>query len=202
MAAAIETPENARSRRTRALLLDAVRTLLEERGPGELTMAAVADRAGVTRRAVYLHFPSRSDLLVGLFDHVNQIEDLAASVRPVWDAPDAVAALEEWARHIARYHPRVRTVAGALNRARGSDPDARAHWDVVMRDQQRACRRLARWLHREGRLAAPWTPASAADMLWALMSFDLLEALMVDRGWTARRYGEHLAALFRATFIT
>ena len=201
MAAAIQVPENARSRRTRAGLLSAARELLEEGGAGALTMTAVANRAGVTRRSVYLHFPSRTDLLVGLFDHVNRTEDLAGSVRPVWAAPDAELALETWARHIASFHPRILSVAQAINRARRVDSAAEAHWQVVMRDQQSACRRLARWLHREGRLAPPWTPASAADMLWALMSFDLLEKLTVDRGWSSRRYGEHLALLFRATFV-
>lgn len=197
----VEAPENARSRRTRAALLDAARALLEEGGSAALTMTAVAERAGVTRRSVYLHFPSRTDLLVALFDRVNETEELAASLRPVWAAPDAATAVEEWARHIARFHPRILAVASAISRARGVDPDAEAHWQVVMRDQQAACRRLARWLHREGRLAPPWTQASAADMLWALGSFDLLEELTVDRGWSTRRYGDHLAALFRATFV-
>lgn len=201
MPSPIGAPENARSRRTRAALLDAARMLLEEGGSEALTMTAVAERAGVTRRAVYLHFPSRTDLLAGLFDHVNEIEDLASSLGPVWAAPDAPAALEEWARHVERFHPRVLAVASAVNRARRVDPDAAAHWRVVVRDQQSACRRLARWLHREGRLAPPWTPSSAADMLWALTSFDLLEELTIDRGWSTRRYGRHLAALLRATFV-
>ncbi len=51
-------------------------------------------------------------------------------------------------------------------RLRRIDPDAAAHWQVVMRDQLGGCRRLIDWLHQEGRLAPPWTPASAADMLW------------------------------------
>lgn len=201
MPASIAAPENARSRRTRAALMDAVRTLLEERGAKALTMAAVAQRAGVTRRAVYLHFPSRTELLVGLFDHVSEVEDLAGSMRPVWTAPDSVTALDEWAAHLARFHPRVLSVAGAIRSARRVDPDAEAHWRTVIRDQQSACRRLARWLRREQRLAAPWSTSSATDMLWALMSFDLLEELTVDRGWSTARYRDHLAALLRATFV-
>jgi hypothetical protein len=33
------------------------------------------------------------------------------------------------------------------------------------------------------------------------MSYELLEELMVDRGWSASSYRTHLAALFRATFL-
>src|SRR5690242_17802927 len=51
-----EPGTNVRGRRTRAALLAATREVLEEGGFEELTMTAVAERAGVTRRAIYLHF--------------------------------------------------------------------------------------------------------------------------------------------------
>ena len=197
----IEEPRNARSRRTRAALLTATRSLLEEQGAESLTMAAVAERAGVSRRAVYLHFASRTELLTELFGYMSEQEGLAASLQPVWQAPDAAAALEEWARHLARFHPRVLAVARAIQRVRRVDPDAEAHWHLVMADQQACCRRLAAWLARERRLAPPWTVPTAADMLWALMSYELLEDLLIDRGWSPRRYRTHLAALFRSTFL-
>lgn len=192
---------NARGRRTRAALLGGARALLEEGGFEALTMAAVAERAGVSRRAVYLHFASRAELAIALFDHVSETEGLAASLSPVWAAPDAAQALDAWARHLARFHPRILAVAREIERVRRADPDAAAHWELVMRDQQDCCRRLTDWLAHEQRLAPEWTRATAADMLWALMSFDVLEELVVDRGWTARDYGDHLATLFGSTFV-
>jgi AcrR family transcriptional regulator len=197
----IEDPRNARSRRTRAALLDATRSLLEERGAASLTMATVAERAGVSRRAVYLHFTSRAELLTALFHHVSEQEELAASLGPVWEAPDAAAALDEWACHLARFHPRILAVARAIQRVRRVDPDAEGHWAMVTADQHACCQRLAAWLAREQRLAPPWTVDSAADMLWALMSFEVLEELLVDRGWSPARYRTHLADLFRSTFV-
>lgn len=196
----VEAPTNARSRRTRGGLLAAARTLIEERGFESVTMAHVAERAGVSRRAVYLHFASRTELLTALFEYVNEAEDLASSTRTVWEAPDAVAALDEWARHLARYHPRFIGLARATKHARWSDADAAAHWELVTRDWHAACHRLAARLDSERLLAPPWTVTTAADMLWALMSFDVLEGLLVDRGWSQQRYATHLAALFRATF--
>jgi AcrR family transcriptional regulator len=201
MVESIEKPRNARSRRTRAALLAATRSLLEEQGAESLTMAAVAERAGVSRRAVYLHFASRTELLTELFGYTSEQEGLTASLEPVWQAPDAAAALEEWARHLARFHPRVLAVARAIQRVRRVDPDADAHWQLVMADQQACCQRLAAWLARERRLTPPWTVPAAADMLWALMSYELLEDLLVDRGWSPRRYRTYLAALFQSTFL-
>jgi AcrR family transcriptional regulator len=201
MVESIEEPRNARSRRTRSALLAATRALLEERGTESLTMAAVAERAGVSRRAVYLHFASRTELLTELFGYVSEQEGLTASLQPVWQAPDAAAALAEWAAHLARFHPRVLAVARAIQRVRRVDPDAAKHWELIAADQQAYCHRLATWVAREQRLAPPWTVQTAADMLWALMSYELLEELLVDRGWSTRRYRTHLAALFKSTFL-
>jgi AcrR family transcriptional regulator len=201
MVKTIEEPQNARSRRTGAALLAATRQLLEEQGFEALTMAAVAARAGVSRRAVYLHFASRTELVTAVFSYLGETEDIAGSLRRVWEAPDAAAALGEWARHLARIHPRLLPVARAVDRVRHSDPDAAALWDRSMGNWHAGCRRLVAWLEREGRLAAPWTVDTAADMLWALMSFDVLEGLLVDRHWSPERYAEHLAVVFRNTFV-
>ncbi|KRV51236.1 hypothetical protein AQ490_00205 [Wenjunlia vitaminophila] len=195
-------PGNARGRRTRDALLAAARTLLEEQGFEALTMAAVAERAGITRRAVYQHFRSRSELVTDLFTHAVADEGLAESLRPVWEAPDAVSTLEEFARHLARFTPRLRTVYHAVDRVRHQDPDAAAHRALTDRNQRAGAQEVIRRLDTEGRLAPPWTEETATDMLWALMSVDLLERLMVDRGWSREQFGERMAALLRATLVT
>jgi AcrR family transcriptional regulator len=197
----ISEPTNARSRRTRAALLAAAQAILEEQGFEALTMSAVAERAGVTRRAVYLHFPTRTELVGALFDHVAAVEGLAESLRGVWDARDAVSALDQWAEHVARYHPRLLAVDRAVQRVWRHDPDAAAHRNRVVAEKLANCRRLARRLEDEGRLAGPWTVESATDMLFALVSSDMIEALIVDRRWSRRRLAEHLALLLRSSFV-
>jgi AcrR family transcriptional regulator len=197
----IDHPTNARSRRTRAALLDAARRILEDAGFEALTMAAVAQQAGVTRRTVYLHFASRTDLVDALFDHLATVEGLEASTQPVWAAPDAATALDEWARHLARYHPRLLAVTRAVERVQRADPDAARHRDRVVQAQLANCRRLAAWLDREGQLAPPWTTETATDMLWALISSDLIAGLLIERGWPTERFAEHVAVLLRSTFV-
>lgn len=195
-------PANARSRRTRSALLAAARSLLEDEGFEALTMAAVAERAGVTRRAVYLHFASRSELVAELFDFVSEAEGLAASAAPVWAAADAVAALEQWAAHLARFQPRVLAISRAAERLSAADPDAAEHRRRYLREQLSACRRLAAWLERDRRLASGWTAETAADMLFALISTDLLERLLHERRWPRRRLARQLALLLHSTFVS
>jgi AcrR family transcriptional regulator len=202
MSPMIAEPANARSRRTRATLLTAARAILEEDGFDALTMAAVADRAGVTRRAVYLHFAGRAELVGGLFDHVAEAEGLGDSLARVWAAPDAASALDEWARHLARYHTRLLSVDRAVERVRRKDPDAGRHRERVVRAKLKGCRRLAGLVAGEGRLADGWTVENAADMLFALTSSDVVEGLTVDRRWSRDKLATHLGALLRSTFLS
>lgn len=192
---------NARSRRTRGRLLAAAREILESDGFDALTMRAVADRAGVTRRSVYLHFPSRTDLVGSLFDFFAEAEGLDDSLSRVWSAPDPSDALAEWARHLARYHLRLLPFDRAISRVQHVDADAAAHRRRVSAAKHGSCRRLAAWLQDEHVLAPGWTVETAADMIDALSTSDVIERLLVERGWSTRRFEEHLGLLLRSTFI-
>lgn len=201
MARSIDEPRNARSKRTCEALLTATRSLIEEHGFESTTMAAVAECAGVSRRAVYLHFSNRAELFTALLQHLGEAENLGGSLQKVWDAPDSVAAVTEWARHLARAHPRIMGVARATEQVRRTDADAAAVRESIMKRWRMGCRRLAGWLAEEGRLADDWTVDTAADMMWALMSWDVLEGLLVDRGWSRKKYGDHMATLLTSTFV-
>ncbi|MBM7505801.1 TetR/AcrR family transcriptional regulator [Agromyces aurantiacus] len=194
-------PQNARSRRTRAALLEAAREIVEGQGLEALTMGAVGDRAGVTRRTVYLRFESRTALVTALFEHVNEAEELAESLRPVHDASDAAAALAAWAAHVARFHPRIARVARAVQAMRDADADAAEHWRLVQADWYRICRELAERTRDEGVLADGWTVERMADMLQALMSFDILDTLVGLHGWSADACAAQLGRLAHSTFL-
>jgi AcrR family transcriptional regulator len=195
-------PANARGRRTRVALLDAARSILEEHGFSELTMASVAEHAGVSRRAVYLHFRSRGELVGAMFDHVAETERLLESLELVRSAPDAVSALDEWARHEASYHSRILGVARALEHVGRDDPDAAIWRERIAQYQLVDCRLLAQRLADERRLASGWTVDSATDMLWALISTEPLDRLLSDRHWTAEQYTQRFSDLLRRTFVS
>jgi AcrR family transcriptional regulator len=197
----IDAPQNERSRRTRAAILDATWRLLEEGGAEATSMASVAQRAGVTRRAVYLHFSSRAELLLALHAHVDEVLDLESSLQPVREASGAIARLEAFAAHLARFHPRIRTIDLALLRAKDTDPDVADLVDRGLDAWLDSCRHLAHALADEGRLAEPWTAETAADLLWTFMFPETLERLTVARGWPPERYGHLLAVLLRRTLL-
>lgn len=198
----IEDPQNARGRRTHAALLGAARDLIEQDGFAALTMSSVAERAGVSRRAVYLHFAGRTELLAALYHHLGETEELAVSLQAVWDSADAGSALTEWAEHIARSHPRILGIIQAIERAKYDDADAAELSKTAQGNWLKGSRRLMRWLSDEDRLAPQWTIDTATDMMWALMSIDLLDRLVNQRHWPSRRVADHLNTLFHATFAS
>ncbi len=194
-------PQNERSRRTRAALLDATWHLLEERGPDGVTMTAVADRAGVTRRAVYLHFASRAELLLAVHAHIDEQLDLPGSARRVFEAPDAVTALEAFVAHLADFHPKIRKIDTALLAAKDTDPDLAALLDQGKRIWLDGCRRIAQRLDDEGVLAQPWTVETAADLMWHFMFPDVLERLTEDRQWPIDQYRELLTVVLTKSLV-
>jgi hypothetical protein len=88
--------------------------------------------------------------------------------------------------------------APALEHVGRDDPDAAAWRERIARHQLTDCRLLAERLAHEHQLAPGWTMDSATDMLWALISTEPLERLLVDRGWPSQQYAQRSARLLRS----
>ena len=85
----IESPKNGKRRRqedrrveTRRRLVDATIMLLHEKGAGQLTMADVARKAGLTRGAIQYHFENPKSLLIA------SIEEIASRLSQHLDATE------------------------------------------------------------------------------------------------------------------
>jgi hypothetical protein len=136
-----------------------------------------------------------------LFAFVAKTEGPEDSLRRVREAPDAVTALDEWARHDATDHGRILGVARRLEHVGRADPDATRWRREIAEHQYVDCRALAARLDREQCLAPGWTIDTAADMLWALISTEPLEKLLVDRHRSPEQYAERYARLLRSAFV-
>ncbi len=142
------------------------------------TMAEVAAGAGLSRQAVYLHFPDRAALLAALAQRLE-----AAAPPSQAPAPSARAALTALVARLAEEHPR----AWPLARSLGANPGDTARLT--------ACRALAERFKAEGALSPHLSPATAADLLFTLTSLSVWAELVPGRGWDAGRYRTHIAYL-------
>lgn len=197
----IETPRTSRSQRTRSAILDAAWRLLAEEGADALSMSAVAERAGISRRGLYLHFASRGELFVALHGYIDDVLDLESSVGPIREAPDAISALEAFVAHVVRYHVQLIPVARAVERARYKDPDAEELRRSAAAAWYSAANAVVARLADEGRLAAPWTVETATDLLWAFMSVEFIDDLATERGWDLNDFVERLRLVCRRTLV-
>lgn len=143
-------------------------------------MAAVAAQAGLSRQAVYLHFPDRTVLLTELARSL----DLPLDPAVVAAAPSARAAVAALVARLAGDYPRLRPVARLL--------DSKASWQG---SRLAACRLIAERFGSEGALSRHLSLEAASDLLWSLTSLALWEDLVMVRGWTAERYRSHVGYL-------
>jgi hypothetical protein len=110
-------------------------------------------------------------------------------------------ALETTVRGWFRYLPVVFDVAHALRAAAVTDADARQAWDSRMALLRGGLLGLMQRLHAEGRLAAGWTPETAADWCHHLVHIDTWHHLVVERHWRPADVVRRTLATVRASVI-
>ena len=153
-------------------------------------MSALARGVGISRQALYLHFPDRTQLMLALVAHVDDKEQLQAGIAAVTQAADAAGAIRAWARMQAWRNPQIAALARALDETRLADPSASAAWADRMADRMGGAVSIIDRLRAEGRLDPTWTPAEAAVLLWELTSFHVWDDLVNDAQIPPDRYIE------------
>jgi AcrR family transcriptional regulator len=96
--------------RTRNAILDALADVIAEAGGLEFSIQQVADRAGVTHRTVYNHFPTREALRDGLAEHVEELLGATGRRRPDAGTP----SLESLAPMVAESYALFESCAPAV----------------------------------------------------------------------------------------
>ncbi len=158
-------------------------------------MSALARAVGISRQALYLHFPDRAQLLLALVAHVDDAEQLQVGRAAVQQASDAAGAIRAFAHMQAWRNPKIAAVARALDDTRNADPAASAAWADRMACRMRGAVSIIERLRAEGRLDPAWTPAEAAALLWELTSFRVWDDLVNDARIEPDRYVEITAAV-------
>lgn len=190
------------SRSSRIRILDAALSLLVERAGAEVTMADIAAAAGVSRQAVYLHFPDRAALLVALVRHADERRGVVDEIRKVTEAPSGAHAVAELVGLQARMNPTVWPLARALDGLRRTDEDAERSWRDRLENRLEGCRQIVGRLAAEGRLRPGLDPGIATDLLWTMTSLRTWEDLVLDRGWRPERYAEFLTDTLLSVLTT
>jgi len=190
-----------KSDETRARILQTTLDLLASAAPQKTRVSDIAKASGISRQALYLHFPTRADLLIAATKYLDQQVNIDASLAPSRAAKTGEQRLEAfiiaWAGHIPVIYP----VGRALMAMRDTDPEARAAWDDRMEAVRHGCAAVVTALQRDGRLRHDLDATRATDLLWSLLSVRLWEHLVRDCGWGPEAYRKDITRLAKAALI-
>ena len=193
---------SSKRQQTRTRILESALKLLTERGYHGVGMEEVARAAGVSRQAVYLHFKSKSDLLVAMARYIDEVIGVPELLKPVREAKTALEAMQAGIRAYATIEPQIYDAATVVYAARRSDEAAEAAWQDRMSFRREGIRHGMEMLEQEGLLTKGWTVDEAADFAFALLSLHTYENLVVERGWSIDQFVLRLQAALKSILVT
>jgi len=188
------------ARLTRRSVVDAARDLLTERGPAAVTMRDVAECAGVSAETVKKAFGTKTALIKAVYDVTLAGDDEPI---PMIDRPEirAVFVATTPRDKLARYAAAARQVgervgpmlAKLLAAARGGDPELTQFRATINGERLIGADALVNHLASTGGLRTDLDPHRARDIVWTLISPEVYELLVSDRGWSPHEYERWLA---------
>ena len=180
---------------SKSRILDSALALIVRRGGADVTMAAIAKAARVSRQAVYLHFADRADLLIALVRHLDEKRGIPEEIRKMEQASTGLDAVRMMVSLQARLNPTLWAPARAVEAVRRRDPAAERSWQDRLQNRLNGCRAIVERMAKEGTLKPGLNSALAADLLWTLTSLRTWEDLVLERGWTAADYEKRVTEL-------
>ena len=164
-------------------------------------MGDIAKASGISRQAVYLHFKSRTELLVAATRFVDEKLDVDARLAPSRNATSGEERMRLYIECWGNYIPDIYGVGKALMAVQDTDEAAAAAWRDRMLAMRDGCRAAIEALHEDGRLAAGWTRPKATDALWTLLLVPTWENLTVQCGWSTKQYVRFMSDLAQRMFV-
>jgi AcrR family transcriptional regulator len=186
---------------TRARILQATWELIEELGPS-IRLIDAADRAGVSRQAVYLHFGDRAGLLLALVQYMPETLGFQELLARVFDAPTGAESLERAVELHSTYTSKIDSVAQVLEAAQYQDEDLGAAWRNRMDASRAAHRAIIQRIADEGQLADGWTVDTAGDLFYTVTMNAPWRELTQGLGWTPKQYAESMIRLLRRGLLS
>ncbi len=164
-------------------------------------MRHIAEAAGISRQALYLHFGSRTELMIATLRYVDETKGLYDRLNQFNVATTGIARLEASVDVWGHYIPEIYGLAKALLSTRDTDEATAAAWNDSMSCLRDACRQIVDTLEREGNLALGWSRDDAIDMLWTMLSIHNWEHLTIDCNWSTPQYIDWMKTLLKRTFV-
>lgn len=162
-----------RSESARSAILAAATELLLEHGLGDVSMDAVAQRAGVSKATIYRWWPTKQALaLDALYREWNTASPPAANGGPLRE--DLLDLLRPWVRR-ATARPYGRVVAALLTEASSDPRFAELYRERFIEPRREPARAILRAAAERGELPPDSDPELTIDLLYGPLYHRLLQ---------------------------
>lgn len=198
------------ARATRTHIVGTATGLLLDGGYGAMTVAGLAEAAGVSPQTVYNSIGGKPDVVKAVYDALlaGDDDDVALSDRPefqaMFGAPDRPAFVSAYAAWVRMLHGRTGALLGALT-AHGTDAALSDFVATIERERYTGATHAMTGLR--SRIGLPERITTEADFtrlidgVWALIAPDTYARLVRRCGWTPAIYEEWLAGQLTVLLI-
>jgi AcrR family transcriptional regulator len=186
---------------TRFRILQAALDLLEAEQSSGVRMTDIARQAGISRQAVYLHFTTRTELLIAATHFLDSLHSTDERLAASRSAETGIERLEAYIDAWGSYIPEIHGIAKALLAMSDTDDAAAEAWNGRMQAMREGCQAAIKALHRDGMLNSDYSQKMATDLLWTMLSIRNWEQLTIQCGWSKKKYISELKSLTRRIFV-
>jgi AcrR family transcriptional regulator len=187
----------AQADRNRHAALDAAERLFLEHGYAATSIAQIAQDAGLSVQTIYKVFGGKSGLVKGIYERGL----LGQEGEPAYERSDAMRAQEVDPRAIMLHWGELTTEVASvvspirllIRSAALADREMAKLLRETDEDRLRRMRHHARFLKQRGYLREGITLREATDVLWTCSSVEIYDLLVLQRGWTHRRFAQFVA---------
>jgi AcrR family transcriptional regulator len=182
------------SEQTKTRILDTTWKLLEKRIEKN-RMSDIAKAVGISRQALYLHYPTRAELLIATTKHIDTVKKVNQRLELSRTAGSGVERLHFFIKAWGGYIPEIHGISVALRNMRKNDKAAAEAWDDRMQAVRHGCQAAVVAIAKDGKLKFDLSEQIATDILWTLLTIENWEKLVINCGWIQSAYEEKMIEL-------
>ena len=192
---------SSKNLKTRNHILKTTWKLLESGAGNRVRMTDIATASSLSRQAIYLHFPTRSELLIAttrFIDDTHNVDDRLYKSR---HSSSGVERLNNFIDAWGNYIPEIYGMAKAFWAMMETDAAAAAAWNGRMQAVRHGCDAAVKALKADGVLSPDYSMKQAADILWALLSVENWEKFRYDCKWSQQKYIKTVQSIAFKTLV-
>jgi AcrR family transcriptional regulator len=182
------------SEHTKMRILETTWKVLETR-IDKNRMSDIAKAVGISRQALYLHYPTRAELLIATTKYIDTVKKVDQRLELSRAAGSGLERLHFFIKAWGGYIPEIHGISVALRNMRKNDKAAAKAWDDRMQAVRHGCQAAVRAIAKDGKLKSDLTEQVATDILWTLLTVENWEKLVLDCAWSQSAYEDKMTEL-------